>query len=99
MAAETIPVYIDPSQVAAQKNNKYSLFLAKMVNGQFTVIWQSRGAIATVNNPSYEYKNHFDIAVPSYEVNYGTVTTSSGSVTFTAGGLAQTIDIGQTVEL
>ena len=99
MASETITVYIDPAQLVAQKKNQYSLFLAKMVNRQFTVIWQSRGAIATVNNPSYQYQNTFEIDVPSYQVNYGTVTTSSGSVTFSAAGLAQTIDIGQVVEL
>jgi hypothetical protein len=99
MAAEKITVYIDPQQLEAQKANHYSLLLAKMVNGQFTVIWQSRGAVATVNNPAYEYKNDFAIEVPSYEVNYGTVTTIDGSVTFEAGGLAQSIDIGQTVEL
>jgi hypothetical protein len=32
MAAETIIVYIHPTQLRAQKKNKYSLFLAKMVN-------------------------------------------------------------------
>lgn len=100
MASETITVYIDPSQLAAQKNNNYSLYLAKMVNGQFTVVWQSFGAVATVTNPAvYEYQNTFNITVPSYEVNYGTVTTSSGSVIFNAAGLAQTINIGQTVQL
>jgi|SRR6188474_2877097 hypothetical protein len=50
MAAETITVYIDPAQLAAQKRNNYNLYLAKMVNGQFTVIWQSMGPIATVDN-------------------------------------------------
>jgi hypothetical protein len=100
MALETITVYIDLQQLAAQKNNNYSLFLAKMVNGQFTVIWQSKGAVASVTNPAvYEYQNTFNITVPSYQVNYGTVTTTSGSVTFSASGLPQSIDISQTVGL
>jgi len=30
MAAETITVYIDPAQLAAQKRNNYNLYLAKM---------------------------------------------------------------------
>jgi hypothetical protein len=99
MAAETIHVYIDTAQVQAQKNNNYSLYLAKKVNGQFTVIWQSKGPVATVNHPSYEYKNTFTIEVPNYEVNYGTVTEKDGSVTFNASGKPQTISIGQTVIL
>ena len=99
MAAETITVYIDKKQLKAQKDNKYSLYLAKKVSGQFTVIWQSRGPIATVGNPSYEYKNIFQIQVPNYEVNYGNVETTEGSVTFDASGQALTIAIGQKVKL
>ncbi|MDB5475559.1 MAG: hypothetical protein JWP49_1070 [Phenylobacterium sp.] len=99
MASENIIVYIDPTQLTAQKGNHYSLFLAKMVNGQFTVIWQSKGPVATVGNPSYEYMNTFQIAVPNYEVNYGTVTVSQGSVTFNASGLPQTMSVGQSVQL
>ena len=100
MAAETIFVEIDVDQVNAQKANNYSLFLAKKVNGQFTIIWQSKGPYPSVTNPaSYEPKNTFHIQVPSYEVNYGTVTTTSGSVTFSASGVAQNITIGQTVLL
>lgn len=99
MSAETIVIYIDPAQLDAQKANNYNLFLAKLVNGQFTVIWQSLGPNASVNNPAYEYKNTFTIAVPSYEVNYGTVTEEQGSVTFSAAGLAQTITIGQSTNL
>jgi hypothetical protein len=33
MAAEKITVYIDPAQIKAQKQNNYSLYLAKKVNG------------------------------------------------------------------
>ena len=78
MAAEMITVYIDPVQLSVQKTNNYSLFLAKMVNGRFNVIWQSRGPIATVTNPADEYRNTFMIEVPSYEVNYGEITTTGG---------------------
>ena len=99
MAAETIIVYIDPVQLAQQKNNKYNLFLAKKVNGAFTVIWQSFLPVAETGHPSYEYQNVFNIQVPNYEVNYGTVSEESGSVTFNAGGLAQSIELGQTVTL
>lgn len=99
MAAETITVYIDPGQLAAQKNNDYSLFLAKMVNGQFTVIWQSMGPIATVQSPSYEYQNTFQVFAPSYQVNYGTVTQGGGGVSFAAAGAPQSIEIGQAVTL
>lgn len=95
MAAETITVYIDPAQLALQKTNNYSLYLAKKVNGQFTVIWQSQGPVATAGNPAYGYRNTFSIAVPNYEVNYGTVSTVDGSVTFQTGGDAQSIAIGQ----
>lgn len=100
MAAESIILYIDPTQVAAQKNNQYSLFLAKKVNGQYTVIWQSHGCKATPNHPAYGYRNNFEIEVPSYQVNYGIVTTVDGSVSYTQGGLAANpIDLGQQVVL
>lgn len=99
MSAETIIVYIDPSQLAAQKNNNFSLYLAKKVNGEFTVIWQSKGPVATVNTPSYEYMNTFDIAVPSYQVNYGNVSQSDGTVTFTSSGDPVGMNIGQIVSL
>jgi hypothetical protein len=95
MTAETITVYIDPQQLAAQKDNNYSLFLAKMVNGQFTVIWQANGPFATPRSPAYEYLNTFPIGVPNYQVNYGTV----GGGGFTAAGVPQAIEIGQSVAL
>lgn len=99
MASEQIIVYIDPAQVKAQKQNNYSLFLAKKVNGAFTVIWQSMGPIATVNQPSYEYKNTFIIDVPSYQVNYGNPEQTAGGVSFSSSGQAVDIDIQQTVIL
>ncbi|MCF3642306.1 hypothetical protein LXM94_20250 [Rhizobium sp. TRM95111] len=99
MPSETIIAYIDPAQIAAQKNNQFSLYLAKKVNGQFTVIWQSMGPIATVNTPSYEYENTFNIAVPSYQVNYGNVTISEGTVSFTSAGDPVNMNIGQVVAL
>src|SRR6185437_3461513 len=78
MTTQTIQIYIDQNQLAAQKNNNYSLYLAKMVNGAYTVIWQSMGPIATVGNPSYEYSNTFDITIPSYNVNYTNSTLTPG---------------------
>lgn len=99
MAAEKVTVYIDPQQIKAQKKSSYNLYLAKMVNGAFTVIWQSYGAVAAVNKPSYEPRNDFDITVPNYEVNYGNVTQQSGSVSFTSSGIAETISLGQSVKL
>ena len=99
MSSETIIVYIDPSQLAAQKNNNFSLYLAKKVNGEFTVIWQSKGPVATVNTPSYEYENTFDIAVPSYQVGYGNVTVSEGTVSFTSAGDPVAMNTGQIVSL
>lgn len=98
MAAETITVYIDPNQLVAQKQNEYSLFLAKMVDGQFTVIWQSMGPIATVNAPSYESLNTFQLGAPGYQVNYGMITDQGGP-TFSPYGIAQDIELGQTVVL
>ncbi|MBO6675940.1 MAG: hypothetical protein JJ908_12780 [Rhizobiales bacterium] len=100
MASEQIIVYIDTNQLAAQKANNYSLYLAKKVNGNYTVVWQSKGPLATVTNPAvYEYKNTFNITIPSYQVNYGTVTDQQGAISFSAGGKAVNIDEGQTVEL
>lgn len=99
MAAESITVYIDTTQLALQKQNNYSLYLAKKVNGQYTVIWQSLGAVTGAGSPTYEYKNSFSIEVPYYEVNYGTLSTTEGSVTFQAGGKPVSISIGQSVEL
>jgi hypothetical protein len=98
--SEQIIVYIDTNQLAAQKKNNYSLYLAKKVNGNYTVVWQSKGPIATVTNPAvYEYKNTFNITIPSYQVNYGTVTDQQGAISFSAGGKAVNIDEGQTVAL
>lgn len=99
MSSQSIIVYIDPGQLAAQKDNNYSLYLAKKVNGAFTVIWQSMGPIATVGHSSYEYKNTFIIQVPSYQVNYGTVTGSGTALEFDSGGEAVVMNLGQTVTL
>ncbi|MEM1284451.1 MAG: hypothetical protein ACFB01_06570 [Cohaesibacteraceae bacterium] len=100
MATEQIIVYIDTTQLSLQKKNNYSLYLAKKVNGNYTVVWQSKGPIATATNPAvYEYKNTFNITIPSYQVNYGTVTDQQGAISFSAGGKAVDIDLGQTVDL
>ncbi|MBT2372738.1 hypothetical protein [Pseudomonas fluorescens] len=99
MSTETIVVYIDLAQIDAQKSNNYSLYLAKKVNGAFTIIWQSRGVLATVGTPSYEYKNTFDIALPAYQLNYGNITETEGAISFTSGGKAVPIELGQKVSL
>lgn len=99
MSAETIIVQIDPTQLALQKDNQYSLYVAKKVNGAFTVIWQSKGPIATAGHPSYEFNNTFQIAVPEYQVNYATVTEVDGSVTFSAAGQPVAMYTGQSVVL
>lgn len=99
MASETIIVQIDQDQLIAQKNNQYSLYLAKKVNGVFTVIWQSMGPVATVNTPSYQYNNVFNIALPSYQVNYTNEPIVQGSVTFTSSGKPVVMNVGQTVSL
>lgn len=99
MAAETIVVEIDESQLKAQKSNNYSLFLAKKVNGEFTVIWQSLGPYASAGQPSYEPKNTFSITIPSFQINYGNVTMQEGAVSFTSGGNPVEIDLNQQVTL
>lgn len=99
MATESIIVQIDNDQLTAQKSNNYSLYLAKKVNGKFTVIWQSKGPVASVNNPSYENTNLFDIAIPNYQVNYTNIPIVKGSVTFTSSGKAMSIALGQSVKL
>lgn len=99
MASETIIVQIDQKQLAAQKNNKYSLYLAKKVNGVYTVIWQSMGPLATVGNPSYEASNTFNIAIPAYQINYTNVPIVQGSITFTSSGSPVDLALGQSVIL
>ncbi|APC17002.1 hypothetical protein BLL42_15135 [Pseudomonas frederiksbergensis] len=95
MSSNQIILYIEEDQLAAQKNNNYSLYLAKQVNGSFTVIWKSKGPVATVNTPSYQYRNTFDIATPSFNVNYTNDPVTSGDVTFTSGGKNLPISTGQ----
>lgn len=99
MASETIIVQIDQGQVLAQKTNNYSLYLAKMVNGIYTVIWQSMGPLAKGNTPSYEPSNTFNIAIPAYQINYTNQPIVQGSVTFTSSGAPVTINMGQSVDL
>lgn len=100
MSSAKLTVYIDTNQLEAQKNNNYSLFLAKKVNDDFTVIWQSKGPKAKVHQPSYEYHNEFDLSIPSFMVNYANATENfdAGS-SFTSGGKSKSIELGQTVEL
>jgi hypothetical protein len=43
--------------------------------------------------------NQFDISVSSYQVNYCTLSADNGTVTFTGEGIAQAIELGQTVQL
>ncbi|MCG7374004.1 hypothetical protein JQR84_23740 (plasmid) [Pseudomonas luteola] len=99
MASETVIVDIDVAQLAAQKNNHYNLYLAKVVNGVCTVIWQSKGPVATVNQPSYEHTNTFDITIPNYQVNYTNDPLGEGAVSFTSGGESAVIALGQCITL
>jgi hypothetical protein len=80
--SQQIILYIEEEQLIAQKENGYSLYLAKKVNNDFTVIWQSKGAVATVRNPSYQYKNTFDITTPSFNVNFTNDSVTQGDVTW-----------------
>ncbi|UOD28082.1 hypothetical protein INH39_21755 [Massilia violaceinigra] len=98
MAAETITVYIDPTQLVAQSNNGYSLYLAKMVNGNCNVIWKALVADST-NPDAYGPKNVFNIALPSYQVNYTDDPIVEGSVTLTTSGISTPIELGQIVTL
>ncbi|MFW0753901.1 hypothetical protein ACN1C3_03985 [Pseudomonas sp. H11T01] len=97
--SQQIVVYIEEEQLKAQKDNKYSLYLAKKVNSNFTVIWKSKGPVATVGNPSYQYRNTFDITTPSFMVNYTNDPVQEGAVTFTSGGRSLAISTGQTTTL
>jgi len=100
MSAESIIVQIDSTQVAAQKQNNYSLYLAKMVNGVCNVIWQSQGPEPTAANPStYEVNNTFDITISNYMVDYATALSTQGSVTDQASGIPVKIYTGQIVTL
>jgi hypothetical protein len=98
-SAETINVQIDPGQFAAQKKNNYSLFLAKKVNGVYTVIWQSKGAKATSGNPSYGPNDSFTVTTPSYEVNYTNTLPSKKGIKIRASGDPVTVNLGETVSL
>jgi hypothetical protein len=97
--SNTITVYIEEEQLKTQKNNNYSLYLAKKVNDSFTVVWQSKGAVATVNVPAYQHHNEFDINTPSYMVNYTRDLVHSGNLAFTSGGKNLSITAGQTTVL
>ncbi|WP_030129065.1 hypothetical protein [Pseudomonas sp. QTF5] len=99
MSSQQVILFIEEEQLIAQKNNNYSLYLAKKVNNDFTVIWQSKGAKATVNNPSYQYRNTFDITTPSFMVNFTNDPIQQGDVTFTSGGKNLPISTGQTTIL
>ncbi|RON03822.1 hypothetical protein [Pseudomonas brassicacearum] len=97
--SQQIILFIEEEQLKAQKDNNYSLYLAKKVNNDFTVIWQSKGPVASVGNPSYQYKNTFDITTPSFMVNYTNDPVTTGNVTFTSGGKNRAISTGQSTIL
>lgn len=97
--AETIKVEIDIDQFTAQKKNNYSLFLAKMVNGKYTVIWQSKGAKASPTKPSYGPRDTFSIETPKYEVNYTNTLPSGEGMEITASGVPVTMGLHESVGL
>ena len=97
--AETIKVEIDIDQYAAQKHNNYSLFLAKKVNGKYTVIWQSKGAKASATKPSYGPRDTFSVNTPNFEVNYTNELPSGDGIKISATGVPVTMGLDQTVAL
>jgi hypothetical protein len=99
MSNQQIVVFIEENQLVAQKTNNYSLFLAKKVNNDFTVIWLSKGPKATPGQPSYQYKNIFDISTPSFMVNFTNDPVQEGDITFTSGGKNLPISTGQVTTL
>ena len=99
MSQQQIIVYIEEAQLIAQKTNNYSLYLAKMVNNSFTVIWSAKLPKATTNNSSYQYKNTFDISTPSFMVNFTNTPIQEGDITFTSGGKNLPINTGQKTTL
>ncbi|EJM88025.1 hypothetical protein [Pseudomonas sp. GM60] len=99
MSQQQIIVYIEEAQLIAQKTNNYSLYLAKMVNNSFTAIWFSKAAKATVTQPSYQYKNIFDISSNSFMINFTNTPFQEGDITFTSGGKNLPINMGQKTTL
>ncbi|MGY3911208.1 hypothetical protein ACW5XW_11800 [Aeromonas piscicola] len=99
MSSQTITVFIEEIQLDAQKKNNYSFYLAKKVNDDFTVVWQSKGPVAKVGSPSYQYKNTFDITTPSFMVNFTNDSVHAGDLTFTSGGKNLAISTGQITTL
>ncbi|ROL84663.1 hypothetical protein BK636_06735 [Pseudomonas chlororaphis] len=99
MSKQTIIIYIEEEQLVAQKVNNYSLYLAKKVNSSFTVIWLSKPPFATPNQPTYQYKNIFNITNDSYMVNFTNTPLQEGDVNFTSGGKNLPINTGQITTL
>lgn len=99
MSNQQIIVYIEEAQLIAQKTNNYSLYLAKKVNSTFTAIWLSKAPKATTGQPSYQYKNVFDISNDSFMVNFTSSPLQEGDITFTSGGKNLPINTGQTTTL
>lgn len=99
MSSQTIIVYIEEEQLIAQKTNNYSLYLAKKVNTSFTVIWLSKAPLPTTGQPTYQYKNTFDISSDSYMVNFTNTPLQEGDISFTSGGKNLPIDTGQKTTL
>lgn len=99
MSNQQIVIYIEEDQLVAQKNNNYSLYLAKKVNDSFTVIWLSKLSFATPGQPSYQYKNIFDMTNTSYMVNFTNTPLQEGDINFTSGGKNLPIYTGQTTTL
>ncbi|UCR82067.1 hypothetical protein [Pseudomonas chlororaphis] len=99
MSKQTIIVYIEEDQLVAQKVNNYSLYLAKKVNSTFTVIWFAKPPFAAPNQPSYQYKNVFNITNDSYMVNFTNTPVQEGDVNFTSGGKNLPINTGQITTL
>lgn len=99
MSNQTIIIYIEEEQLVAQKVNNHSLYLAKKVNNTFTVIWISKPPLPTTNQPTYQYKNTFDITNTSYMVNFTNTPVQEGDINFSSGGKNLPINTGQITTL
>ncbi|APC17001.1 hypothetical protein BLL42_15130 [Pseudomonas frederiksbergensis] len=99
MSSQTIIVYIEEDQLIAQKTNNYSLYLAKKVNSTFTVIWLAKAPLPTPGQPTYQYKNTFDISSDTYRVNFTNTPLQDGDISFTSGGKSLLINTGQKTTL
>lgn len=88
MSSKNLQINVEPEILTTLKKNNYVLCIAKMVNDDYTVIWQGLKTILGINNFSWE---------PKYEM-FGTRTFSSGFQVSASTG-SEPIEGGQTCTL